>query len=55
MTPYTQSLPWRVVDAGTEVLVSEHETEEEANQAWQALQLGSFPVYRVQRRDPRLD
>jgi hypothetical protein len=49
-TPLTYSLPWRVVDAGTEVLVSEHDTEAEAIEAWQQLQRGSFRVYRVQQR-----
>ncbi len=43
-------LPWRVVDAGTETLVSEHNTEAEAIEAWKQLQHGSFRVYRVQPR-----
>ena len=43
-------MPWLVVNAGTEIVVSEHATEAEANTAQQVRQLGSFPVYRVQKR-----
>ena len=41
---------WLLVNAGTEVVVSEHATEAEAVAAWHRRQLGSFPVYRVQER-----
>ena len=48
--PAPAPVVWLLVNAGTEIVVSEHNSEAEAVAAWHNRQLGSFPVYRVQQR-----